>query len=62
MRRWGREEGVSWTNRSPIGQTLLHRIRQSSGLDPEVLVELRYTDGYLLPADLTSYAPTNFSS
>ena len=46
MRRWGREEGVSWTNRSPIGQTLLHRIRQSSGLDPEVLVELRYTDGY----------------
>ena len=47
MRRWAREEGVDWTRRSPIGQTVLHRVSTDTGLDPTVVYELRYADGYL---------------
>jgi RHS repeat-associated protein len=42
MRGWARAEGIEWTHRSPIGQTVVHSVETETGLDPVVRFELWY--------------------
>lgn len=46
MRRWARDQGIAWTRRSPMGQTVVFRISDDDGLGTVTHVEMRYADAY----------------
>jgi len=49
MRAWARKQGVAWTTRCPIGQTVVARIENATGLNPSQVTEYRYANGYYSP-------------
>ena len=46
MRRWARDQGIAWTRRSPVGQSVVFRINDDDGLGTVTHVEMRYADAY----------------